>query len=689
MNLNWLRYPPLESIKGKSRACGERSFIGALALAFLIVMAQSCGIVTMAAQAKEQEALPFLSPVFGDNMVLQRGKPNTIWGWTEPGREVSIEIGASVAKGVAAADGRWQVTFNPPEVGGPYSLKIQGPKSVELTNVLVGDVWLCSGQSNMEFGIAFAKGGAEIMKAADRPQIRLFRVSQQVSYSPSSVVKGEWKVCSPAALKSGGFGGFSAVAYIFAAKLNEQLKVPIGVIQDAVGGSPVESWTGPETLRKRTDFTAPLDEIDRLRSNGVKPYGNFVMHWYDEFDIGLKHTEWLSNDFDAKDWKSLAVPGGFKELDVAETPAVCWLRKEITLADPVPKGAAKIYLGVVNKMETTYVNGRQVGASSWVENPRIYPIPEGLLKPGRNVVTVRVFKLGAGTGFQSSAETLRIVLGDGKELPLAGTWKGIVSVDAKPPHAMPLMFENYPTMPTVLQLGMLRPLVPMAIKGAIWYQGEANATRAFQYRSLLPEMIAEWRHLFGQGDFPFYIAGLPAFKDRQNTPCDDDWAELREAQAMTARKVPNVGLAVTIDTGEGKDIHPKEKKPVGERLALCALRGTYGEQVVASGPTVRSVDRVDQALRIHFENTDGGLVVRGERLGEFSVAGADRKWHWAEARIEGDTIMVSSPEVPLPVAVRYAWQGNPLATLFNGAGLPAMPFRSDDWPGITEKAKPW
>jgi sialate O-acetylesterase len=269
------------------------------------------------------------------------------------------------------------------------------------------------------------------------------------------------------------------------------------------------------------------------------------------------------------------------------------------------------------------------------------------------------------------------MFGDQVNIPLAGEWKGAVSVDARPPHPMPLGFENWPTMPSVLYQGMIEPVAPLALKGAIWYQGEANADRASQYKTLLTDMIGDWRHLFGQGDFPVYIVSLPAFMQRRDQPGGDGWTELREAQIQTAASMANCGVAITVDTGEADNIHPKEKRIVGERLALCALAQTYGQKVIYQGPTMSSVERMPGALRIQFDHTDGGLVVKGDALKEFSVAGADHHWQWAEAKVDGDTVVVSSPEVPDPQDVRYAWQSNPVATLYNGAGLPAVPFRTD------------
>jgi sialate O-acetylesterase len=329
-------------------------------------------------------------------------------------------------------------------------------------------------------------------------------------------------------------------------------------------------------------------------------------------------------------------------------------------------------------MDTTFVNGRQVGASAWVENPRVYPIPKGTLKPGTNVITIRVLKTKPDGGFQSKPEALKLVLGDQTEIPLAGEWKAKLSVDARPPHPLPASYENWPVMPTVLYNGMIAPIAPLSITGAIWYQGEANAERAQQYRTLLPAMMADWRRSFGQGDFPFYIVSLPAFAAHKNTPPNaDGWAELRAAQDFVANTVPNSGLAVAIDVGDATNLHPIDKKEVGERLALIALAKHYGKNIPYSGPRFASMERLPSALRLAFTHTDGGLMVKGDEPEEFSICGEDRVWHWAHAKIVGDTVIVSSSEVLSPVAARYAWQSNPKATLYNGAGLPAIPFETD------------
>lgn len=650
------------------------------ALAFAGALALFAG----SASATPQDApkLPLVSPIFGDNMVLQRGKPNTIWGWSEPGDSIRVELGENSATAAAAADGKWQTRIQPPAPGGPYTLRISGKQQkIELHDVLVGDVWLCAGQSNMQFGLAQARNGAEEVKRADYPQIRYYVVGQRTSYSHVDVPRGSWRVVSPATVGGRG-GGISAVAYFFARKLQQNVHVPIGLVHEAVGGVPAETFTSPDALRPLKDFDDGLAEVERRHAKGDPEYGNYIMHWYDEFDIGSKGTSWADPSLDDSSWKTVHIPGGFKELGVGEVPSLTYFRKEITLPETLPPGMARLYLGSIDKMDTAYINGRQVGASSWVENPRVY-FAGSALKPGRNLVTLRIFKVKPSPGFLGAADEIRLVLGDGSVIPLAGEWKGKVSVDARPPQPLPIGYDNLPRMPGVLYRGMVAPIVPLAVTGAIWYQGESNAERAYQYRKLLPAMIADWRKQFGQGDFPFYVVGLPAYQRHRDTPGDDSWAEMREAQFLTVKNVPNTCLAVTIDTGNPDNIHPIDKIEPGERLAACALAQHYGQKVPFAGPTLASVDRLPGALKLRFDHTDGGLVVKGDKLGEFSVAGDDRKWHWAEARIEGDSVIVSSKDVPDPKQARYAWQSYPLATLFNAAGFPAVPLRTDDWPGVT------
>jgi sialate O-acetylesterase len=636
-----------------------------------------------AASVSVAKPLPFVSPIFGDNMVLQRGKPDTIWGWSDPGDEVRVQIGDQTASTTAGADRRWQVKIQPPAPGGPYIVKVTGHQTAELHNVLVGDVWLCGGQSNMGLPLRFTKDADEEIKTANYPDIRFFTVRGHPAYHHVDVIEGDWRVVSPESAS-----WVSAVGYYFARKVQQEMHVPIGLVIDSVGGTPAEAWTSGAALHPLHDFDIPLAELDRLKSEGAPEYGNYVMHWYDQYDLGEKGN-WAASDFDDSSWKPVEIPGGFAELGVPDTAALAWFRRKITLPEPLPPGRSMLYLGEIERMDTVYINGKSVGGSAWVENPRVYPVGDAL-KPGRNVIAIRVLKTKPDGGFLSKPADLHLTLGDQTSIPLAGQWNGKLSIDARPPQPLPIAYENWPVMPTVLYQGMLAPIAPLTISGAIWYQGEQNSPRGYQYRKILPAMIADWRALFGQGTFPFYIVSLPAFTKRSPVPVDgDDWTETRESQSIAAATVPNSCLAITIDTGDPDNIHAKDKQPVGDRLALCALAQYYGKNVVYSGPTLESAERLPDSIRLHFAHTDGGLVVKGDKIGEFAITGDDRKWVWAEARIDGDTVIVSSPVVPHPTQVRYAWQSNPSATLFNGAGLPAAPFRTDSWPGKTDSARPY
>ena len=425
-----------------------------LIIAVGILVSPGCSVFAQSSTEPALKSLPFVSTIFGDKMVLQRGKMNTIWGWSDPGDQVHVEIAGRHASAIAGPDRRWQVKMQPPTVGGPYTVKISGHQTVELHNVLIGDVWLCGGQSNMQVPLPRARDGEEEVKAANFPEIRFFSVAPHSAYHHTDVVEGSWKVVSPETADH-----VSAVAYYFARKVQQEIHVPIGLVIDALGGTPAEAWTSRAALRPLKDFEVPLTELEKLASTGAPEYGNYVMHWYDQYDVGIKGN-WATVDFDDSTWKFVDIPGGFSDLGVAETPAVAWFRKEIVVPDPLPAGRASLFLGSIERMDTAYINGTQIGASAWVENPRIYSIPDGVLKPGRNIVAIRILKTKPLGGFLGKPEELRVELGDKTSIPLAGQWKGQLSVDARPPHPLPIGYENWPVMPSVLYEGMLAPLAP-------------------------------------------------------------------------------------------------------------------------------------------------------------------------------------------------------------------------------------
>ncbi len=661
----------------------KRFFVVLVALG-LLPAHFNLGYAQPAAPAPAATELPFVSPIFGDDMVLQRNKTDNIWGWSEPGDKIRVEIGDQSATAVTGTDKRWQVEIQAPPAGGPYTVKIMGRQSIELHNVLVGDVWIGGGQSNMEFKLRGALNADEEVKAANYPQIRFFNVAEHVSYHPADVVSGSWQVVTPDTAAQ-----LSAVAYYFARRVQQDVHIPIGLVVDCVGGTPAETWTSATTLRKLGGLEVPLAELQRVADGNGPAYGNYVMGWYDRYDIGMKE-DWSNPSLDDSSWKPVDLFGGFAALGMPDTPAVVWLRKDLVLPDPLPAGRAMLSLGIVERMDTVYINGKRVGGSAWVENPRNYRLRDGILKPGHNSLVIRVLKTKPDGGFESKPDVIHLTLGDQTPIPLADGWKAKVSVDARPPHDLPISYENWPVMPAVLYMGMLEPVAPLSITGAIWYQGEANAKRGYEYRKVMPAMISDWRKLFGQGDFPFYIVGLPLYMKHSPTPVDgDEWAELRESQAVTVKTVPNTCLATTVDTGDPNTVHPKEKIPVGDRLAYCALALNYGEKIPYQGPAFKSMDMLGTAIRLHFAHAEGGLVVKGDKPPEFAIAGEDRKWYPADAHIFGDTVIVSSSMVQRPVAARYAWQSNPNAFLYNKAGLPAVPFRTDDWPGLTDDRRPY
>ena len=629
--------------------------------------------------APPQASLPFISPALGSHMVMQRGKPNAFWGWAAPGTAVAVEVGGQKARAVAGSDGKWIVKVQPPKVGGPYTVKIDGTQHVELTDVLVGDVWVCAGQSNMEFGLPWANDATTEVAAANDPQMRIFLAPHQTGFAPLPTNGGTWKPVTPETIAQDGWGGFSAVGYHFGKALRREVGVPIGLVQLAWGGTNAESWASREAIAPLKDFNAWFPTLDEGASGNGLLLSRQVEAWYGANDLGTK-AEWQRADLDDSGWGATSVPNGFHGLGLDAFDGVAWFRRTIELTAAQATGAARLALGSIDDADTTWINGQRVGETANWMAPRGYAVPAGTLRAGRNTIAVRIMDTGTVGGFTGRAEDVVLTLSDGTKMPLAGEWRGKAGGDFKGATPYPRDLRGDANVPTSLSNGMVEPEVPLAIRGAIWYQGENNAERAEQYRRVLPAMIGDWRRRFGQGDLPFYIVSLANFTAHKDKPGEDAWAELREAQDLAARTVPNSGLAVTIDVGDAADIHPKDKKTVGERLALIALAKSYGRSVVYSGPTYKSLVLRGSEARVSFDHADGGLLTRGGPLGEFAVAGADHVWHWADARIEGSAVVVSSTAVASPVAVRYAWQSNPRATLYNGAGLPAVPFRTDDWP---------
>lgn len=617
--------------------------------------------------------LPLL---ISDGAVLQRDKPILIWGWADEGETVSGLFDGETHT-TTAKDGRWSLTFAPRKAGGPYALTLRGNNEITLKDLWMGDVWIGAGQSNMEFPINRVRFKyPDVIPNTQLPKIREFNVPLAFRFDAPAedFEKGQWKTATPDNL-----WGFSVVGFFFSKHLHEQYQVPIGIISVSVGGSPVEAWMSegalvdyPEYLAKQEAFkdTEHLEatrRADQARSQA----------WYTKANAEDKgrqgSTPWSAAQLSLTDWQPFSVPGSFKNQNIDFVNGVAWLRKEFDLSAAQASKSAQLWLGVLIDGDETFVNGQPVGQIGYRYPPRIYDLPQGLLKAGTNTISVRLTSYSGIPEFVSD-KTYALKLGD-EQIDLSGQWHYRIGMRADGPMP-PSTTLHY--QPTVLYKAKLAPALKTPIKGVIWYQGESNITRAQEYFDLFPRMIRDWRQQFGQGDFPFLFVQLANLNEAQDQPVESDMALLREAQRQTLSE-PNTAMAVAIDIGEWNDIHPLDKKSVGDRLALAARQLAYGEdKLVASGPQVKSVQRRGKELVIEFSDTGKGLEIRGDQLYEIAIAGEDKQFVWATAKRDGKhRLRISSPEVSSPVWVRYAWADNPAkANLYNSAGLPASPFEA-------------
>ena len=628
-------------------------------------------------RADAPPAKPFLHPLFTDNMVLQRGVADPVWGWAEPGQKIKVSLNGKTATAVAGADGKWMARIGPFKAGGPFTLTIAGSQSVTLKNVMVGDVWICSGQSNMEMGMGVINAPDDIAKA-NHPNLRLFTVPQTVATAPRELTVGNWGVCTPETLTKGGWGGFSAVGYFFGQNLQEMQNVPIGLIHTSWGGTVAEAWTSAEAIKASLpEFVPTVEQVEAAARNQVaSSFADQMAGWWKKNDPGTA-AHWQATDLDTTAWKTMNLPIVWEKAGLDSFDGVVWFRKEVTLPDGWAGKNAVLHLGPIDDIDTAFFNGVPVGATEGVQLPRDYKIPGHLVKAGRNVIAVGVLDTGGIGGIYGDAQSMKLETPGAEPIGLAGGWFYNVSVALAQTAPPPAQLDGNPNVTTVLYNGMIAPLLPFAIKGAIWYQGEANASRGKQYQTLLPTMIKDWRSRFGVGEFPFLIVQLANFMERKAQPAESAWAELREAQALTAQTLPKTGLAVAIDIGDAADIHPKNKQEVGRRLALSAQAIAYGNKNEYSGPVCDSMKIKGGKLRLKFTHASGMAVKDGGKLQGFAIAGDDKKWVWADATIAGQSVILSSPQVPNPAAARYDWADNPDGNLVNAASLPAVPFRTD------------
>lgn len=625
-----------------------------------------------------------LPRLVSSHMVLQRNAKLPLWGWAAPGESVRVSFRGTTAQATAGPDGRWQLTLPAQPAGGPFELEVKGQNIIRLTDVLVGDVWLASGQSNMEWPLRDAAGGPTAAAAANYPRIRLFNVPNRAESRPQAeLAGGEWQVCTPQSAAD-----FSAVAYFFALDVQRQYKVPVGLIAAEWGGTVAEAWTSAEALQQLPDFRAPVAALQRQPGSFAEQeaaHAARLQAWQQSpagQDQGLipGQPSWADPSLATTSWKTMQLPGLWEgqTSELRDFDGVVWLRREVTLPATAADQPLTLSLALIDDQDSTFFNGVPIGGTRGYDKLRRYTVPAGLVRAGRNVVTVRVTDTGSGGGIWGKPADMTAAVG-GLTVPLAGEWQYRPAVDprSRPRSPFPGGIHNEPT---ALFNGMIAPLLPYALKGVIWYQGESNAGRDAQYRTLFPALIQDWRARWKQGALPFLFVQLAGYMHDGPEPADTNWARLREAQRLTSLTVPRTGMAVALDLGNPDDIHPRNKLDVGHRLALQARRVAYAETgVVASGPTFEKLTTAGNRLILSFGNVGGGLLLKPgteATQSSFAVAGPDGHFVWAQAEVAGNTVVLRAAGVANPVAVRYAWGNNRPATLYNREGLPASPFRS-------------
>lgn len=623
-----------------------------------------------------------LSPVFSDNMVLQQQSTVPIWGKAAPKANVDVtpSWGGNTYGTKTDANGNWKTAVPTPEAGGPYTIIIRsGLTKDTLKNVMLGEVWICSGQSNMEMPLAGwgrVQNFEQEIAAANYPNIRLLQLDKQCNVKPQenfTVQGGGWQVCSPAAIAN-----FSSTAYFFGRDLHQSLgDVPIGLINTSWGGTVAEAWTSAGSLAAMHDFDEALTLQKGQTNESLEAlYRTQYEEWNQQLQAADASTGkgWEAADFGDADWKTMKLPALWEERGLSNFDGIVWFRTTIDVPQSWAGKELTLALGEIDDNDVTYFNGTQVGATDGYNIPRQYTVPAELVKAGKNLVAVRVTDGGGGGGLWAGQNNFYVQLADNQKITLAGNWKYNIALDLKSLAPQPVS-PSHPNRPSVLYNAMIHPLVQFPIKGAIWYQGESNSSRAEQYRTLFPLLINDWRKQWGY-DFPFYFVQLANYKANAS----ENWPALREAQWQTL-SVPNTGMAVTIDIGDAKDIHPKNKQEVGKRLALWAKAKTYEQDLPYSGPLYSGYKVEGSKIRLSFTHTDGGLKSsNGKALKGFIIAGNDKKFYEADAKIVGNEVVVSSPKVAHPISVRYAWKDHPEgANLSNGAGLPASPLRTDDF----------
>jgi len=639
---------------------------------YVLIVCVACATGPLRAEVR-------LPSIFSDNMMLQQGKPVPVHGTATPAEKITVEICGQSLATMADAAGNWQVTLEPLDrLSTPTTMRVTGTKVITISNVLVGDVWLASGQSNMEMRVSDVNNAAEEIKSADYPEIRFFMVKRDMASAPRKDPAGEWLVCAPETVKT-----FSAVAYFFAREIHTSYGIPTGVINSAVGASSCEAWTPADVLAADKSLPSP-STIPPEEYPDWKTYLALRKQIYDsaaQKDPGINPEclAWATPEYDASGWKDITVPGNFEAQGMNIDGAV-WFRTEVELPATWAGKDSQLYLGLITQNSVAFVNGTEIARTE--NNGRQYvfrthQVPGKLLKAGRNVIAVRIFnEIDQGGFYPSYPAPLKIYQDGAGEVILPKIWKCKVELSLEPAQMSRRLPFGY-KVPSALYNAMIAPYTQFPIRGFLWYQGESNAGQANQHTLLFPAMITSWRRLWGDETLPFYFVQLASYQKRAKEPSDGGWALIRESQTKTLA-LPHTGMAIAIDIGDATNVHPKNKQDVGKRLALWAKRDCYGDaDTVVSGPLFSSAAVEGNQIRIKFTHIGGGLKTRGENLKGFAIAGPDKVFRWADAKIDGDSVLVWNKNISKPAFVRYAWADNPECTLYNAAGLPAVPFRTD------------
>lgn len=597
-----------------------------------------------------------LPKLVSDKMVLQRDADLKIWGWADAGEKVTVRLQGNYYETEADKDGNWEVTLPPQQVGGPYLLEVN---EIVIRDVLVGDVWLCSGQSNQETPIHRLTEMFPEINESNNHMIRHYKVPTQ---DTKEVLAEE--IAGHAVWHSGVASevmNWTALAYFYAQEAYAQTKVPQGMLVSSLGGSAIESWVSQEHLKEFPRLVLDKEALE-LMNQVSKDQGE---------------GKWNQLNWDDSDWKTMQMPGTWRENGVNVRGTV-WLRKDFEIPGAMEGRHARLAMGTLVHNDAVFVNGVYVGSTGYEYPPRRYQIPAGVLRKGKNTIAVRL-NAPAGNGEFIKDKPYKII-GDAAEIDLTGTWKYKVGLDLAEVSKYAERLKNRQSVGSGLYNGMIYPIRHYRVKGAIWYQGESNAGRSHEYGALMSALITNWRELWQKPELPFLLVQLPNFMEKHEKPTDSGWARIREAQLNTFKTTPNTALAVTYDVGEWNDIHPLNKKAVAQRLFLGARKIIYGEKVTHSGPVYKDMKIEGDKIVISFTETGRGLMAKGGTLKHFAIAGEDKQFVWAEAVIRGNKVVVSSKSVKNPVAVRYAWSDNPdEANLCNKEGLLASPFRTDNW----------